>query len=136
MAKKRQESFEDQLLYDYSTKGWVALPFSRGLFHWANTVNNHVNQKLKLMGEAEKDVRCGGTWFPGVNFLDNDPHGNVDGYNFPSDRTELIKKLEPAFSGFYDRAQISICYPGYPKRMVEESISAFNYRREKFAAHP
>ena len=133
--KKKQESLEDHLSHDYSAKGWVALPFSKGLFTWANTVKKSVNQKLGSMTEAEKDLRCGGTWFPGVNFLDNDPNGNVDGSTFPSDRTELLKRLEPSFSGFYDRAQISICYPSYPKKMADETISAFNYRTNRFAAH-
>ena len=132
---KNKENFGDHLLHDYSTRGWVALPFSDDLFSWVNGVKASVNQKLQLMCEEEKDVRCGGTWFPGVNFLDNDPHGNIDGSIFPSDLTDLKKKLEPAFSGFYDRAQISICYPGYPKKMDDETVSAFNYRKNRFAAH-
>lgn len=39
-------------------------------------------------------------------------------------------------TGFeWDRAQISICYPGYPKPMEGESDANFAFRRDRDAAH-
>ncbi|MEO1275531.1 MAG: hypothetical protein AAFV96_09110 [Pseudomonadota bacterium] len=35
----------------------------------------------------------------------------------------------------FDRAQLSICYPGYPKPSAEESAAAFRFRRDRDAAH-
>jgi len=35
----------------------------------------------------------------------------------------------------WDRAQMSVCYPGYPQPMPKESRSASRYRRDRDAAH-
>ena len=37
--------------------------------------------------------------------------------------------------GDLDRAQVSICYPGFPKRMQSESDAAFAFRLKRDAAH-
>jgi len=35
----------------------------------------------------------------------------------------------------WDRAQVSVCYPGYPKPWEKESEAAFRFRRDRCAAH-
>lgn len=81
-------------------------------------------------------LRCGGTWFAGVNVLPNDATGAIDGsaplegdaVRFVHDQLDL--------EGFgWDRAQVSVCYPGYPRPMPEESEAAFRFRRDRDAAH-
>ena len=91
--REKQVYSVDQLLNSYTNNGWVALPFNEDLYHWAKGVKINVDQSLSSMEDADKDLRCGGTWFPGVNFLDNDSHGNIESYNFPSKLKGLIKKL-------------------------------------------
>lgn len=98
-------------------------------------VNLFVTKKLGSNANEDKNLRCGGTWFPGVNFLENDSHGNVTGVSFPKEISNLIKKNEPAFNRVFDKAQVSICYPGYPLPTKDESKAAFEFRRDRFAAH-
>jgi hypothetical protein len=35
----------------------------------------------------------------------------------------------------WDKGQVSVCYPGYPKPAHSESLAAFKYRLKKAAAH-
>ncbi|MEM9139488.1 MAG: hypothetical protein AAGB15_06620 [Pseudomonadota bacterium] len=42
----------------------------------------------------------------------------------------------PHAEGFgWDRAQISVCYPGYPQQAPDETDAAFRFRRNRDAAH-
>ena len=76
------------------------------------------------------------TWFAGVNALPNDARGEVGGSGpLAGDAVEFIAR-ELGLSGFdWDRAQVSICYPGYPQPMEGESEALLRYRRERDAAH-
>ena len=79
--------------------------------------------------------RCGGTWFAGVNALANDEAGAVPGG--PLLRGEAVRFAEDMTGGpfAWDRAQVSVCWPGYPKQGDGESDAAFAYRRNRDAAH-
>ncbi|MEX3015382.1 hypothetical protein [Gymnodinialimonas hymeniacidonis] len=79
-------------------------------------------------------LRHGGTWFVGVDALDNDAEGHVG--------------LGPALGGaaygaavaatgvsLLHRAQVSITYPGYPRQDVDESETAHRFRLVRDAAH-
>ena len=84
--------------------------------------------------------RCGGTWFAGVNALPNDNRGAV-GASGPLRGTAInfIREYLGLEFGLgetpWDQAQVSVCFPGYPQPMASESASAFNYRRNRDAAH-
>jgi hypothetical protein len=83
-------------------------------------------------------LRCGGTWFAGVNILPNDAEGGVTSEGVPPlagaplDFIRDVLKIEPTP---WDHAQISICYPGYPQPSEAESDAAFAYRLNRDAAH-
>ena len=80
-------------------------------------------------------LRCGGTWFVGVNSLPNDAEGRVgDGPALEGAAMDFIRR-ELGFSLPLHRAQISVCYPGYPKPSDEESEAAFRFRLKRDAAH-
>lgn len=80
-------------------------------------------------------LRCGGTWFVGVDALPNDAAGLVAGgpplagaaMDFIHDRLGLRLPLH--------RAQVSVCYPGYPQPSPEENPAAYGFRRNRDAAH-
>lgn len=80
-------------------------------------------------------LRCGGTWFVGVDALPNDAAGLLHGgpplagaaMDFVGTRLGLALPLH--------RAQVSVCYPGYPQPSAEESPAAFDFRRNRDAAH-
>lgn len=80
-------------------------------------------------------LRCGGTWFVGVDALPNDASGRLAGgpplagaaIDFIRDGLKLALPLH--------RAQVSVCYPGYPQPSAEESQQAYAFRRNRDAAH-
>ncbi len=85
-----------------------------------------------------------GTWFVGVNALPNDSHGKVAGSKVLSGAAInwLQRYVRSAFGLLdstsydieWDRAQVSICYPGYPRKSPEESDSAHLFRLQRDAA--
>ena len=62
---------------DYYDKGWEQFPFDINLYNWAIRGRQIASEKIHLLKEYKKELRCGGTWFPGVNFLSNDLYGNI-----------------------------------------------------------
>lgn len=81
-------------------------------------------------------LRGAGTWFVGVNALGNDGQGCV-GNSGPlrGQAIGFVRKTLGFGQGGLDRAQVSICYPGFPKRMQAESDAAFAFRQNRDAAH-
>lgn len=80
-------------------------------------------------------LRCGGTWFVGVDALPNDPTGRVaDGPPLSGEAVTFLRD-ELGFRLPLHRAQVSVCYPGYPQPSAEESDTAYRFRRNRDAAH-
>lgn len=72
----------------------------------------------------------------GVNALPNDESGAVAGGDpIAGEAVDFIRRDLGLCSFRWDRAQVSIVYPGYPEPMASESVAAFRYRRERDAAH-
>lgn len=80
-------------------------------------------------------LRCGGTWFVGVDALPNDAQGRLpDGPPLRGAAVDFIRgELNLALP--LHRAQVSVCYPGYPKPSPGESEAAFRFRCKHDAAH-
>lgn len=116
-------------------KGWCRFPHDPTLAAW---VSHALPVARDAVAEPEHAqwLRCGGTWFAGVNVLPNNASGAVGGgpvlagqaVDFISDTLGLI-----GFS--WDRAQVSVCYRGYPKPMPSETEAAFRFRLNRDAAH-
>jgi hypothetical protein len=82
-------------------------------------------------------TRCGGTWFIGVNVFPNDTTGAVADAGVPPLEGAPMRFIE-AVLGLplaLDRAQVSVCFPGYPQRSADEAEGAFRFRRDRDAAH-
>lgn len=83
-----------------------------------------------------KWLRYGGTWFAGVNALDNDATGAVTGGPpLAGAAVDFIHGTLGLEEFEWDRAQVSVCYRGYPKPVPGEAEAAFRYRRNRDAAH-
>ncbi|MEL6211654.1 MAG: hypothetical protein AAFR44_16020, partial [Pseudomonadota bacterium] len=79
-------------------------------------------------------LRHGGTWFAGVNLLATAPTGAVGKVRLAGPAIEALH----AAGGMpmaWDRAQVSVIYPGYPRQDPGESDAAAQYRRTRDAAH-
>lgn len=116
-------------------RGWCRFPYDPGLMQWVAAAVPAARAAV-LDPENAAWLRCGGTWFAGVNALPNDAAGALDGG--PPLSGSAVHFAGELFGGApiaWDRGQISVCYPGYPQPMESESDSAFRYRRDRDAAH-
>ncbi len=119
----------------FYARGWCRFEYDPVLAAWVEHAV-HWAQKAVVAKEHAKWLRCGGTWFVGVNALPNDGSGAVvDGGPLRGTAVDFIHQ-SLGQSGFeWDRGQVSACYPQYPQPMETESPTAFRFRRERDAAH-
>ncbi|MBT8079581.1 MAG: hypothetical protein KJO31_13470 [Gammaproteobacteria bacterium] len=116
-------------------KSWCRFPYDPALHDWVNYALP-VAIETRLQPGNRRWMRCGDTWFVGVNVLPNDSSGALG--NGPPLRGEAVEFLRHVLGVApleWEPAQVSICYPGYPQPMDGESGAAFRFRRDKFAAH-
>ncbi len=117
----------------FDEKGWVKFPNDPVLAEW-------IAHALPIARQAVADpansrwLDCEGTWFVGVDALDNDIEGRV-GQSGP-----LIGKAVDFLTDRYGKlplhkAQVSVVYPGYPRPRTEESEASARYRAKRDAAH-
>jgi len=115
--------------------GWCRFSFSADLASWVEHSLRAARETV-VAPEFQEWVRCGGTWFAGVNALANDRNGAVE--NGPPLQGPPIDFIgqELGFWGMeWDRGQVSVCYPDYPLPMPRESEAAFRFRVNRAAAH-
>lgn len=115
-------------------RGWCRFPFDAKLAAWVSHAAGVATELAQNEQNIADWLRCGDTWFAGVNILPNDAHGRLEGG--PHLMGDAISFIENQFGAqHWDRAQVSIIYPGYPKPMQGESEAAFRFRRDRDAAH-
>ena len=119
----------------FFSRGWCSFPSDRAMRDWVEFALPAARATLDDPAQ-EQWSRYQGTWFAGVNALPNDPSGRLpDGPPLAGAAVDFIAAyLElPAFA--WDRAQVSICYPGYPQPMDGETVGQHNFRKHRDAAH-
>jgi len=116
-------------------RGWCRFAFDPVLADWIG----HGLAAARRAVAAPANAcwrRYQGTWFAGVNVLENDETGSLDGSPALAGRAVDFIHKELRLTGLaWDRAQVSVCYPGYPRPMQGESEARFRYRLERDAAH-
>ncbi|MEL6235262.1 MAG: hypothetical protein AAFR46_12720 [Pseudomonadota bacterium] len=118
----------------YAQFGWAALGRVAGLADWVDAVRPLAT--ALAAAEAGGARRSGGTWYAGVNILPNGPDGAVpQGPPLPAALTGLVAQITGFAAWQWEPAQISVCYPGYPRPDPSERESAFRFRRDRDAAH-
>lgn len=116
-------------------KGWLRFPFDPHLAKWVETALPAARATVSDPENAEW-LRCGGTWFVGVNALPNDSNGSVHGGpDLAGQAMEFVRDTLCLPDVALDRGQVSICYPGYPQPSDGETEAAFRFRRNRDAAH-
>jgi len=113
--------------------GWARYPADDRAKTWARAACEAANSAVADPANAHWHL-CEGTWFAGVNVLDTCPGGDVDGVPLSGPALDAIKDAGLWPEG-WDRAQVSVVYPGYPRPRAGESHAAFRYRRDRDAAH-
>ncbi|MEM7213281.1 MAG: hypothetical protein AAF479_15580 [Pseudomonadota bacterium] len=125
-------------LAQFLERGWVTFPHDPALQDWVDAARP-VAERLEHDPVLQSQwLRCGDTWFAGVNVFPNDASGAAPADGVPALQGSVFEFIEEtlAFSGFdWDPAQISVCYPGYPRPWHGESEAAFRFRRDRDAAH-
>lgn len=117
-------------------RGWVAFGHDPAVAAWAAAAAPVAAAVAADPALHPRDLRCGGTWFVGVNALPNGPDGG--GGPLPPLAGAPLRFIREALGHeavVWDRAQVSVMHPGYPRHGAEETASAFAYRRDRDAAH-
>jgi hypothetical protein len=119
----------------YHRLGWCQFPSDPRLQHWIDGTMPAIRDCVKAPENAHW-LRYQGTWFAGVNALPNDPNGAVSGAHPVSGAAVDFIRDHLNFKDLpWDRAQISVCYPGYPMPMTGETEAMHAFRRDRDAAH-
>lgn len=119
----------------FFANGWCRFPHDPVLAGWVERARPAACAAVTAPENADW-LRCGGTWFAGVNALRNDARGAVeDGPPVAGQAVDFIHRVLGLRGLAWDAAQVSVVYPGYPRPMASESSAAFRYRRDCDAAH-
>ena len=116
-------------------KGWCKFSHDSAIEQWISEALPLARNEVT--SNAHKDwLRCGGTWFVGVNALPNNSDGVIGNSKPLSGKAVEFIRGMPELGNFdWDRAQISICYPGYPAPSDAETEQAFQFRKNRDSAH-
>lgn len=116
-------------------KGWCRFDYDAKIATWLRHALPVARAAVTSTANA-RWLRCGGTWFAGVNVLPNNLLGKVNG-SAPLQGTavDFVSEKFAISQLNWDQGQVSVCYPGYPQPMANESPVAFRYRRDRDAAH-
>ncbi|AXI54490.1 hypothetical protein C1J05_08290 [Sulfitobacter sp. JL08] len=122
------------MVADFAQKGWARFAFDPDVAHWARHAAGAARRAVDDPALAHWH-QCQGTWFVGVDALDNDAAGAIDGSGPLTGAaldfiTDYIGPVPPLH-----KAQLSVMYPGYPKPRAGENDAAFRYRLNRDAAH-
>jgi len=118
----------------FFTRGWASFGPDARVRDWAAHARTAGRAALDDPALAHWHV-CAGTWFVGVDALDNDDRGRIGGSGpLSGPALDFIEtQLGPVPP--LHRAQLSVVWPGYPRPREGESAGAFRYRRRRDAAH-
>ena len=116
-------------------RGWCQFDFDPLLSAWVNGALTAARAS-RLEAAQAKWLRYQGTWFAGVNALPNDADGGIDDSGpLQGKAIDFIADVLGLRDFAWDAAQVSICYPGYPKPMQGDSPGRTLFRHERDAAH-
>lgn len=112
----------------FDTLGWAKLPYDPQLAAWVKHTRPQAIQAANNPENRTNWLRCQGTWFAGVNVLQD--YAPLKG---PVLKAAQNIMCQDKFD--WGLGQISTCYKGYPKQDNKETDGMFNYRRNRDFAH-
>ena len=123
------------LTEQFFSEGWCRFAFDPRLSDW---VESTLASARKTLSDPQHQTyhRYQNTWFAGVNVLPNDDSGAVPGGPPVCGEAVDFIHAQLGLEGFaWDKAQVSVCFPGYPQPMAGESEAKFRFRHDRDAAH-
>lgn len=121
-------------LEQFDSAGWTVFDYDPALAGWAAHALPAARQSIRDPSQAHW-LRCGGTWFVGVDALPNDARGAIgNGPPLMGEACDFIV-ADLHLNLPLHRAQVSVCYPGYPQPSPDETPTAYQYRVKRDAAH-
>ncbi|MEM7056502.1 MAG: hypothetical protein AAF557_02835 [Pseudomonadota bacterium] len=123
---------------DFFSLGWQRFAVDDNVLDWVRRATPVAEATLRDPEQRRKWLRCGGTWFAGVNVLPNDADAAIPSDGVPPLTGAVIDFVRDqlGLDGFaWDPGQISICFPGYPQPWEGETEAAFGFRKNRDAAH-
>lgn len=117
-------------------RGWRRFDHDARLAEWVESALPAARAAVADPANAEW-LRCGGTWFAGVNVLACDARTGAVGGGPPltGQAVDFIREALDLTGIDWGPAQVSVCYPGYPQPWAGEGEAAFRYRLRRDAAH-
>ncbi len=109
--------------------GYRRFAFDEGVAAWARTARKVAAELAMEPARRARELRHDGTWLVGLDLLPNDADGSLSGQPLPGDWRAQVPELP------LHPAQVSIVYPGYPKRDPAETQANHRYRITRKAAH-
>lgn len=114
--------------------GWQVFPAEAALQNWCDAVRPVAHGLAADTRQRMAWLRHGETWFAGVDVLPNDIHGAVG--KGPDLACAALAVAEAKMGKLpLHPGQLSVTYPGYPRRDPDESEAAHRYRLRRDAAH-
>lgn len=125
----------DRNKQQFFERGWCRFEYDEALSAWVDAALPYA-RKAVVAEENARWLRCAETWFVGVNVLPNKYDGSVGaGPALHGEAVDFIHQELCPDNFNWDAAQVSVFYPGYPQPRESESEKAFNFRRQRDAAH-
>ncbi|MEM9578272.1 MAG: hypothetical protein AAF999_14815 [Pseudomonadota bacterium] len=122
------------LVTEFFDKGWAVFPPEDIILDWVRYARPDAVRALSDPALAEWH-QCEGTWFVGLDALDNDPQGRVAGSGPLSGAAVDFAAAHCGGWPALHKAQVSGVFPGYPRPRAGETEAGFRYREKRDAAH-
>ncbi len=121
---------------EYREDGWTVFDRDPAIEAWARGCAVVAREMLDDPALAHW-YRCDGTWFAGVNALPNDMQGAMPPQIPPLSGIAVDFARDTLGMGAFawDKGQISVVFPDYPKHGAEDTEASFRYRLNRYAAH-
>lgn len=118
---------------DLAGDGWVTFPTDPALLDWVKAALPRARAAVADPVQRATGLVCEGTWFVGVDALDNDAEGMVADVPLRGAARDAAEALFGPLP--LHRAQVSVVWPGYPRPRDGESDAAFRFRQKRDGAH-
>lgn len=109
--------------------GFAVFDYDPGVAAWAAEATDLMKVIVQDTDTRSRNMRHGDTWFIGLDMLPNAADGSIGGTPLPGAWRGEVADLP------LHRAQVSVVYPGYPRRGPADSEAQHRYRVRRGAAH-